>query len=73
MSNLQKLKIINKKYKKIKLLGPGELKDKLNIEVNAISKSAKAKIEKVGGKGILHPRAASRKVSSLTRLVNRAS
>jgi len=50
LSNLQKLKIINKKYKKIKLLGPGELKDKLNIEVNAISKSAKAKIEKVGGK-----------------------
>ena len=50
LPNLQKLKIINKKYKKIKLLGPGELKDKLNIEVNAISKSAKAKIEKVGGK-----------------------
>ena len=49
LSNLQKFKLINKKYKKLKLLGPGDLKDKLNIEVNAISKSAKEKIEKVGG------------------------
>jgi len=48
--NLQKSKLINKKYKKLKLLGPGELKDKLNIEVNSISKSAKEKIEKVGGR-----------------------
>ena len=36
-------------------------------------KRAKKVIAKVGGKGILHPRAASRKISSLTRLVNRAS
>ncbi len=36
-------------------------------------KSAEKLIAKVGGKGILHPRAASRKISSLTRLVNRAS
>ena len=49
LSNLQKFKLINKKYKKLKLLGSGDLKDKLNIEVNAISKSAKEKIEKVGG------------------------
>jgi len=49
LSNLQKFKIINKKYKKLKLLGSGDLKNKLNIEVNAISKSAKEKIEKVGG------------------------
>ena len=48
--NLQKSKLINKKYKKLKLLGSGDLKDKLNIEVNAISKSAKEKIEKIGGK-----------------------
>ena len=50
LSNLQKFKLINKKYKKLKLLGSGDLKDKLNIEVNAISKSAKEKIEKIGGK-----------------------
>ncbi len=48
--NLQKSKLINKKYKKLKLLGPGEIKDKINIEVNSISKSAKEKIEKIGGK-----------------------
>ncbi len=48
--SLQKLKLIKKKYKKLKLLGPGDLKDKLNVEVNSISKSAKEKIEKLGGK-----------------------
>ena len=36
-------------------------------------KKAEKVIAKVGGKGILHSRAASRKVSSLTRLVNSAS
>jgi len=51
--SLQKLKFVNKKYKKLKLLGPGELKDKLNFEVHAVSKSAKEKIEKLGGKVIL--------------------
>ncbi len=50
LSILQKSKQINKKYKKLKLLGDGEVKDKLNIEVNFISKSAKQKIEKAGGK-----------------------
>jgi len=49
LSNLQKFKLINKKYKKLKLLGSGDLKDKLNIEVNSISKSAKEKVEKAGG------------------------
>ena len=48
--NLQKSKLINKKYKKLKLLGSGDLTDKLNIEVNLVSKSAKEKIEKLGGK-----------------------
>ena len=48
--NLQKLKLINKKYKKLKLLGSGDLTNKLNVEVNSISKSAKEKIEKLGGK-----------------------
>ena len=45
LSNLQKSRLINKKYKKLKLLGPGDLKQKLNIEVNSISKSAREKIE----------------------------
>jgi len=50
ISNLQKSKLINKKYSKLKLLGSGDLKQKLDIEVNSISKSAKEKIEKLGGK-----------------------
>jgi len=53
LENLQKSKYINKKFKKLKLLGSGDLKDKFDIEVNAISKSAKEKIEKIGGKVIL--------------------
>jgi len=50
LSNLKKLKLINNKYTKLKLLGDGEVKDKFDIEVNFISKSAKQKIEKLGGK-----------------------
>ena len=50
LSILQKIKIINKKYKKFKLLGSGDLKEKFDIEVNYISNSAKQKIEKLGGK-----------------------
>tara|TARA_B100001057_G_scaffold22561_1_gene20891 strand:- start:145 stop:594 length:450 start_codon:yes stop_codon:yes gene_type:complete len=45
---LKKLNIIKKKYKKLKILGKGEIKDKLNIEVNYLSSSAKAKLEKSG-------------------------
>ncbi len=50
LSNLKKSKLINSKYKKLKLLGSGEIKEKLDLEVNFISKSAKQKIEKIGGK-----------------------
>ena len=50
LENLKKAKIINKKFTKLKLLGSGDLKKKIDIEVNSISKSAKAKIEKLGGK-----------------------
>ena len=50
LSNLQKSNIVNSKYNKLKLLGSGEIKEKLDVEVNFISKSAKEKIEKLGGK-----------------------
>ena len=50
LTNLQKSKLLNKKHRKLKLLGKGDLKQKLDIEVNSISKSAKEKIEKLGGK-----------------------
>ena len=53
LENLQKTKFINKKYKRLKLLGSGDLKKKFDIELNSISKSAKEKIEKLGGKVIL--------------------
>ena len=45
---LKKLKIIKKKFKKLKILGKGEIKEKLNLEVNFLSNSAKAKLEKSG-------------------------
>ena len=48
--NLQKSKFINNKYKQLKLLGSGDVKEKFDLEVNFISKSAKQKIEKIGGK-----------------------
>ena len=49
LENLQKSNFIANKYRKLKLLGTGDLKEKINIEVNYISKSAKEKIEKIGG------------------------
>ena len=39
----------NKKCSKLKVLGSGEIKAKINISVNFISKGAKTKIEKAGG------------------------
>ena len=53
LPNLQKSKLISNKYRKLKLLGSGDIKEKYNIEVNFISKSAREKIEKFGGKVIL--------------------
>jgi len=46
---LKKLKIINKNSQKLKILGNGEIKVKINIEADLISKSAMKKLEKVGG------------------------
>ena len=50
LSALQKTNQINKNYKKLKVLGSGDLKSKFDFEVNFISNSAKQKIEKTGGK-----------------------
>ena len=46
---LKKLKIINKNSQMLKILGTGEIKVKVNIEADLISKSAKEKLEKIGG------------------------
>ena len=48
-SLLKKLKLINKNSVKLKILGSGEIKDKVNIEADLASKSAVEKLEKVGG------------------------
>ena len=46
---LKKLKLINKKTSILKILGSGEIKDKINIEADLASKSAVNKLEKIGG------------------------
>ncbi len=48
-SSLKKLKLINKNTKKLKILGTGVIKDKINIEADLASKSALEKLEKIGG------------------------
>ena len=45
---LHSSKILKKKYEKIKILGQGEIKDKLNLEVHFLSNSAKEKLSKNG-------------------------
>ena len=47
---LKDKKIINKKYTKLKILGAGEVKKKIDITADFFSKQAQEKIEKTGGK-----------------------
>ncbi len=46
---LKKLRLINKNSNKLKILGTGEVKNKINIEADLASKSAIEKLEKIGG------------------------
>jgi len=46
---LKKANIVNNSFNKIKVLGSGEIKSKINLSVNFISKTAKEKLEKAGG------------------------
>ena len=46
---LKKLNLINKNSQKLKILGTGEIKEKINIEADLASKSAVEKLEKIGG------------------------
>jgi len=46
---LKKLNLINKNSNKLKILGSGAIKDKINIEADLASKSAVEKLEKIGG------------------------
>tara|TARA_B100000941_G_scaffold49886_1_gene31676 strand:+ start:409 stop:867 length:459 start_codon:yes stop_codon:yes gene_type:complete len=53
LKNLIKSKIISKSYSQLKILGTGEIKDKINVETNYISKNAKIKLEKNGSSIII--------------------
>jgi len=48
IETLKKTKILSKSYDKLKILGSGEIKVKVNLNVDFVSKSAKEKLEKVG-------------------------
>ena len=47
---LKEVGLINKELDGVKVLGNGELTKKLTVKANAFSKSAKEKIENIGGK-----------------------
>lgn len=49
LEKLQELGFISRLTQRVKLLGFGELKDAVKIEVHAASESAKNKVEKAGG------------------------
>ena len=49
IETLKKIKFISKSVQLFKVLGNGEVNSKIDIETDFISKSAKEKIEKLGG------------------------
>ena len=49
LETLKKAKLVSKIYNKIKILGLGEIKEKIDLNVDYVSKSAKEKLEKAGG------------------------
>ncbi len=49
IETLKKANIVNKSFNKIKILGAGDIKNKINLNVDFISESAKKKLEKAGG------------------------
>ena len=51
--SLKKNKLINKTFTSLKILGLGQIEEKIKVEADLISKSAKDKIQKLGGEIIL--------------------
>ena len=47
---LKEKKLINKKFKKLKILGTGDIKKNIDISAHFVSKQALTKVEKAGGK-----------------------
>ena len=50
LKTLKEKNLINNRYKKLKILGSGEIKKNIEISAHFASKQALAKIEKAGGK-----------------------
>ena len=50
LKTLKEKNLVNKKFKKLKILGSGEIKKSIEISAHFASKQALVKIEKVGGK-----------------------
>ena len=48
LETLKKTKIVSKTYNKIKILGSGEIKEKVDLNIDYISKSAVGKLKKAG-------------------------
>jgi large subunit ribosomal protein L15 len=49
LETLKKAKIVSKTYNKLKILGSGEIKEKVDLNIDYISKSAVEKLKKAGG------------------------
>ncbi len=45
---LKKNKILSKSFNRLKILGKGQVKDKINLETDLISENAKIKLDKAG-------------------------
>ena len=50
LKTLKEKNLVNKRFRKLKILGTGEIKNIIEISANFASKQALSKIEKVGGK-----------------------
>ena len=50
LKTLKNLRVINKKFTKLKILGSGEIKINIEITANFASKQALEKVQKAGGK-----------------------
>ena len=50
LKTLKEKKLIHKKFRKLKILGTGEIKSNIAISAHFVSKQALTKIEKAGGK-----------------------
>ena len=50
LKTLKEKNFINKKFKKLKILGKGEIKKNIEISAHFASKQALIKVEKAGGK-----------------------